>query len=395
MAPLTVFYMSILGIPKYFEASSKRIGNLHTSQSIPCINWTFRNMGFYVCQAHAAYDYSVFLCKSAKETKKSNSLVIFACGLNDFGQLGGHFSPKSQQGSETVLFPVALNLSIRNKLSFNKNWPKKKSQEPIIIAGARKYCLFYSDEKLWLTENFRVLEINEVSNLSITQITSGFSKSLILTEQGEVYEFIHSLSNDCGRNYLIQKIDFSSKIVKIAASADSFACLDEENRAFVWGSNEMQQFGPIPRSSSAYLEKPQLLKFSPNEKIIDIKCSSESLIVLTESKKVFISDPNFENLLIPTMNYSKNNHPFMQIPDPLFNNSIIRPDCRAIAIYAGLHSAAVLNNHGEIFTWGSGDYGQLGHHDRCMQPFPRQLVIPHSVNSPNVSLGASHTHILQ
>ena len=42
------------------------------------------------------------------------------------------------------------------------------------------------------------------------------------------------------------------------------------------------------------------------------------------------------------------------------------------------HSAAVLSS-GELFTWGLGEYGRLGHGDNQMQVRPKQASINHGV----------------
>ena len=46
---------------------------------------------------------------------------------------------------------------------------------------------------------------------------------------------------------------------------------------------------------------------------------------------------------------------------------------REVACGSG-HSAAITAN-GELFTWGQGDHGRLGHGDDANQPKPKQVCI--------------------
>ena len=46
---------------------------------------------------------------------------------------------------------------------------------------------------------------------------------------------------------------------------------------------------------------------------------------------------------------------------------------REIACGTG-HSAAITTN-GELYTWGQGDHGRLGHGDTVSQPKPKQVHI--------------------
>ena len=46
---------------------------------------------------------------------------------------------------------------------------------------------------------------------------------------------------------------------------------------------------------------------------------------------------------------------------------------REIACGTG-HSAAITTN-GELYTWGQGDHGRLGHGDKVSQPKPKQVSV--------------------
>jgi hypothetical protein len=56
------------------------------------------------------------------------------------------------------------------------------------------------------------------------------------------------------------------------------------------------------------------------------------------------------------------------------------------------HTASVTKN-GELFTWGNGDYGKLGHGDEKNQPTPKRVEALVGVKVTMVSCGYSHTAV--
>ena len=52
------------------------------------------------------------------------------------------------------------------------------------------------------------------------------------------------------------------------------------------------------------------------------------------------------------------------------------------------HSAAIISN-GDLFTWGLGDYGRLGHGDNATQLRPKQVPLHHCVVCTSLSTVSS------
>ena len=55
------------------------------------------------------------------------------------------------------------------------------------------------------------------------------------------------------------------------------------------------------------------------------------------------------------------------------------------------HSLALSGDRGQLYTWGLGDYGNLGHGDNRFQPMPRIVEVLLGKKCVSVACGAKHT----
>ena len=62
-----------------------------------------------------------------------------------------------------------------------------------------------------------------------------------------------------------------------------------------------------------------------------------------------------------------------------------------IQISCGPHHTAAVSSSGELFTWGLGSSGQLGHGDEKVQDAPKKVEIPGGEAVVKVACGRSHT----
>ena len=65
-----------------------------------------------------------------------------------------------------------------------------------------------------------------------------------------------------------------------------------------------------------------------------------------------------------------------------------------IQIACGEHHAAALNRNGEVFTWGRGSYGQLGHGDRQCISIPKRVESLFETVVIKVNCGEHHTAVI-
>lgn len=64
---------------------------------------------------------------------------------------------------------------------------------------------------------------------------------------------------------------------------------------------------------------------------------------------------------------------------------------RVMGVVAGYHHSCALTSAGELFTWGFGGFGALGHGDTHKQRVPKRVEALCGVRIVSVSTGATHT----
>ncbi|MBQ2938059.1 MAG: cadherin-like beta sandwich domain-containing protein [Clostridia bacterium] len=165
----------------------------------------------------------------------------------------------------------------------------------------------------------------------IVDIESGYYHSIALTENGEVYTWGYNYQGQCGngtaQNVLTPiKVTGLTNIVKINAYKYMTIALTENGEVYVWGSG----YGATP------------VKLNFTRKIIDIAGN----IVLAENRRAYN--------LTETMSYGKD----------------------LIKISAGENHYLGLTADGEVYAWGTNNYGQLGNGNNTSSNIPTKVLTP-------------------
>ena len=61
------------------------------------------------------------------------------------------------------------------------------------------------------------------------------------------------------------------------------------------------------------------------------------------------------------------------------------------AVACGWHHTVALLDNGQVYTWGSGEYGRLGHGDESRQPAPKMVETLHGKMVVGIAAGGFHT----
>ena len=68
------------------------------------------------------------------------------------------------------------------------------------------------------------------------------------------------------------------------------------------------------------------------------------------------------------------------------------PNVKVVDFSCGEDHSAILTDQGEVFTWGYGNDGQLGHKDRTNLNSPKKLQFPQKISK--VVCGGGHTGVV-
>jgi len=186
-------------------------------------------------------------------------------------------------------------------------------------------------------------------------------------------------------------------ITVVGCGDDHSVCITDDGRLFTWGSNKEGQLGL--RDFKTRLQPTMIecchdpdvprLKNTKNKIFTDVIVGNWHCLAITSKKKVYAWGKNkygqlglghTNNLPLPTS--------ILPLSDPL-NPKNVR--CMA----AGKGHSAVIAEDGDVYTWGRGWDGQLGH-DVVTEIELEPRIVPHMENraSAAVSCGSAHTVVV-
>lgn len=133
-----------------------------------------------------------------------------------------------------------------------------------------------------------------------------------------------------------------------------------KSKLYTWGRNDKGQLG-IGDSSKDTLSASTAVdgKLLQEKKVVGIGLGPFHTLMVTHSGDLFGSGDNSKGQLNP----EEADDAFMEKPAEI--RLSLPPSCRIVAVSCGLYHSACLTNDGHVITFGSNEYGQLGHsHDR-------------------------------
>lgn len=281
---------------------------LRTKQFVPLKLDFFAEHGLQPLKIACGYGTSIIICQN----KRTDEYIVYACGLNTDSQLGYHEYPRrSGRILDMLIEWSAISLPLKNPNS---------TKITHVACGRAHTIIATNQEGLFSLGNnshgqcARVITEGEVYRGSqrigyvpfngneIKQLICGQDHSLILTESGKVYTCGLGADGQTGLGHynnvdkftLVEGEISGEKIIHISSKADTTLAVDESGEVFGWGNSEYNQLGP------------------------DVEMQINSPICL-----------NLKNLV-----------------------------GRVLAASAAGSSCALLNEKGNVYTWGFGALGQ-------------------------------------
>ncbi|XP_033111225.1 E3 ubiquitin-protein ligase HERC2-like [Anneissia japonica] len=151
-------------------------------------------------------------------------------------------------------------------------------------------------------------------------------------------------------------------------------------KVFVWGLNDKDQLGG-PKGSK--IKTPVLNEALSGLRVVQIAGGSKSLFVVTAEGKVFACGEGTNGRL--GLGSSSN----VSIPKQL--TSLSQYQVKKVAVHSGGRHAMVLTTDGKVFSWGEGDDGKLGHFSRMNVDKPKLIDALKTKRIRDIACGSSHS----
>jgi len=209
----------------------------------------------------------------------------------------------------------------------------------------------------------------EFENHKIVSIDCGGFHCLALTETGLVYEwgFTKGMSSDfVGAPKLISELT-GHKIVQISAGYQHNIVVTDKGQVFSWGESLRGKLGHDIVGNDHIPPNPVPL---PESLFITNACAGGDHSMLLDDKgRVYSFGANTDGQL--GLGHEKD----QSSPKLILHIS----DIKIEKISCGGDHNLVLSDSGEAYSWGWGEYGQLGHGDSQKRIIPEKINVPFRV----------------
>ena len=316
----------------------------------------------------AGDDFSVFLAVDG---------TVFVCGHNGHGQLGIGLSPGLHQHAFHPTRVESLSDVHITAVAAGRYHTLFLSAEGKVYAcGSNDYGqLGLGQDSEGRLTSVPTL-IPDLDSVVVKDIAAGAHFSVFLTTTGSVYV--------CGQNdggqlglgpvtgpWVPTPIrDLSSVIVvDISAGDEHLLLLSDTGIVYASGSNKTGQLGLGPKVKRA--NGPKVIKSLSSDTIGGIVAGPKASFFITDKGALFVSGDNSARQL-PLLPLSSAPPVVFQ---PRFVSAFADPGMKAFAVSASANTTAIATTNGRLYTFGSGRDGLLARVPKRLRPAP--------INSPS------------
>ncbi|XP_015761369.1 PREDICTED: E3 ubiquitin-protein ligase HERC2-like [Acropora digitifera] len=211
--------------------------------------------------------------------------------------------------------------------------------------------------------------VEGLSEHRVTDVACGLSHTLVCTKNGRCFAFGDNQFGQLGVTGISQSykpvnaVELESyRIIYVTCGSHHNAVISDAGLLWLWGANKFGQVG-LDNASCSFSSRPFLLSSTTdlsNHTIIDVSCGTQHTVFLSKKGKLFGMGDNRENQLGINQR-GKSEEPVLQVPFP--TRIHFSKAAKPVRVSCGAFHSAALTDSGEVFTWGKGKCGRLGHGD--------------------------------
>ncbi|XP_075155337.1 E3 ubiquitin-protein ligase HERC2 [Haematobia irritans] len=178
-----------------------------------------------------------------------------------------------------------------------------------------------------------------------------------------------------------ENLSDSNQNLSLSSYADSKSSLSEPPcTVMVWGLNDKEQLGGLKGSK---VKVPTFSQTISRLRPIHIAGGSKSLFIVSQDGKVYACGEGTNGRL--GLGTGGN----VSVPKlvPVLNQYVVKK----VAVHSGGKHALALTLDGKIFSWGEGEDGKLGHGNRLTMDRPKMIEALRSKKIRDIACGSSHS----
>ncbi|KAM3849861.1 secretion-regulating guanine nucleotide exchange factor [Diretmus argenteus] len=291
------------------------------------------------------------------ETSSRTEFCLYAWGANSYGQLGqGHVEDlPTPELSDTA----ALHNRAVRALSGGGGHSLAVTENGEVFVCGQNHS---GQLGLGHTADVSTLHLRPSLSLRVDKVSCGWDFTLLLSDCGRVFA---CGSNAFGQLGVEQALTHSTdllvveslkeRVVSVAAGLRHSLAVTDSGCVYQWGtglsSHARRALSPHPVPAHFSSKVPSLVPGLDHVTSHTVAAGSAHCVCLTGGGDVFLWGSNKHGQLTTT-------EPFSSSPT-LLKRSLLGGE-RVVHVWSGWTHLVAKTESGRVFTWGRGDYGQLG-----------------------------------
>lgn len=277
------------------------------------------------------------------------------------------------------------------------------ANEPLVTK--RCFCLYLQDRLKIMYKNYDMMgkflgdveasdkeEFVNIREIRDQVLGYRYSNGMVWTWGLDTNGRLGRETKDPNFNYEPHKITFPRVrgrrpiIIKISCGSSSTLALGSTGEVFSWG---LGQRGCLGLGNLLEAGVPEMIRMTTDEEpfnnIKDIASGHSHCLALGVNDVVY----SWGNGVAGRLGHGSEEHFYF----PKVMNTVPK-DVQFVRISAGDSHSAAISSTFEVYTWGDGGYGKLGHGTLVNELAPRRVEELNSQNATDVSCGVYHTMVL-
>ncbi|XP_031715848.1 secretion-regulating guanine nucleotide exchange factor isoform X1 [Anarrhichthys ocellatus] len=289
------------------------------------------------------------------ETSRRTEFCLHSWGANSYGQLGqGHVEDLTEPRDTTAL----TDRAVRALSGGGGHTVAVTENGEVFVCGQNHRG------QLGLGHNADVstLQLCPSLNQRVTKVVCGWDFTLLLNDCGRVlacgsnaYGQLGVGQNVTHTAHLLVIESLEELVVSVAAGLRHSLAVTDSGRVYQWGSglfsHAKRALGPRPVPPHLRSTVPSLVPGLDQKISHQVTAGSAHCVCLTGDGDLFLWGSNKRGQLTAT-------EPFLSSPT-LVKRSLLGNE-KVLNVCSGWTHIVAQTESGRVFTWGRGDYGQLG-----------------------------------